>query len=365
MGCIRRLTINGVSIDLEGLANSKEFSYVKGGCGAACDKDHCQLNSKCVDDYNVYQCDCSLTPFYGYYCSLDYGASFAEQASELTYTYPNPENAAGVDIVVGFKANSADKCGGDLLKITSKDSQDFFRISINSNKKLVFSFKSSLGDGSFEINPPENEDFCDLNRHTFSLIRRNDKLNYTVDGKDKKQRTDNRLKNPFPRMQTIIVGKKGDTGFKGCLTGVKVTPFSFGKTNSAISPIKDYVYDGKTQGYTASGISANSKEKCGEEPEVPEGKPTPRDPSKRDGASPKTNPYDPTSGRRTDDDNKTAIIVVVVLILVLLLVVLLIVIYWYWARHKGEYHTHEDDDELKSTDPYIDMNTTRDRKSVV
>ncbi|PFX33213.1 EGF and laminin G domain-containing protein-like [Stylophora pistillata] len=359
VGCIRGLTINGVSIDLEGLANSKEFSYVKGGCGAACDKDQCKLNSKCVDNYNVYQCDCSLTPFYGYYCSLDYGASFAEQASELTYTYPNPENAPGVDIVVGFKANSADKCGGDLLEITSKDSQDFFRISINSNKKLVFSFKSSMGDGSFEINPPENEDFCDLNRHTFSLIRRNEKLNYTVDGKDKKQRTDNRLKNPFSRMQTIIVGKKGDTGFKGCLTGVKVTPFSFDKTNSAISPIKDYVYDGKTKGYTASGISANSKEKCGEEPEVPEGKPTPRDPSKRDGASPKTNPYDPTSGRRTDDDNKTAIIVVVVLILVLLLVVLLIVIYWYWARHKGEYHTHEDDDELKSTDPYIDMNTTR------
>lgn len=291
---------------------------------------------------------------------LDYGASFAEQESEITYTYPTPENVPGVDIVLGFKANSKDKCGGDLLKITSKDTQDFFLFSINSKKNLVVSFKSTLGDGEYEISPSKNDDFCNGNRHTFSFVRRNEKLNFTVDGKDTQEMKNNRLRNPFPRMEKIIVGKQGDTGFKGCLTGVKVTPFSFDKSHPTISPIKDYVYDGKTKNYKASGISGDSKEKCGEEPpDVPENPPTPRDPGSSGGSVQSTNPYDPTSGRRTDDDNKTAIIVIVVLILVLLLVVLLIVIYWYWARHKGEYHTHEDDEELKSTDPYIDMTTTR------
>ena len=42
-----------------------------------------------------------------------------------------------------------------------------------------------------------------------------------------------------------------------------------------------------------------------------------------------------------------------------MLVVLAIAIYWYWARHKGEYHTHEDDEELKSVDPYIDPSAPR------
>ena len=64
---------------------------------------------------------------------LDYGASFAEQESEITYTYPTPENVPGVDIVLGFKANSKDKCGGDLLKITSKGTQDFFLFSMQTN----------------------------------------------------------------------------------------------------------------------------------------------------------------------------------------------------------------------------------------
>ena len=60
-------TINGEVIDLKKKAGSAY--YVQGGCGAACKDNHCKLNSKCLDNYNVYECDCSLTPFYGYFCS--------------------------------------------------------------------------------------------------------------------------------------------------------------------------------------------------------------------------------------------------------------------------------------------------------
>ena len=61
--------INGEVIDIQSEAeNAKEGSYVKGGCGAAC-KDHaCKLGSTCTDDYNVYRCNCTMTPFYGYFC---------------------------------------------------------------------------------------------------------------------------------------------------------------------------------------------------------------------------------------------------------------------------------------------------------
>ena len=60
-------TINGEVIDLKKKAGSAY--YVQGGCGAACKDNHCKLNSKCLDNYNVYECDCSLTPFYDYFCS--------------------------------------------------------------------------------------------------------------------------------------------------------------------------------------------------------------------------------------------------------------------------------------------------------
>ena len=60
-------TINGKVIDLNKKAGSAD--YVQAGCGGACRKNQsCKLGGKCLDNYNVYECDCSLTPFYGYFC---------------------------------------------------------------------------------------------------------------------------------------------------------------------------------------------------------------------------------------------------------------------------------------------------------
>ena len=287
----------------------------------------------------------------------DKGASFSEPKSQLTYTFPTAPNVPGVDIVVGFKAKSEDSCGGDIIRITSKTDNDFFLLSLNpSNKKLKFSYRGFGGDGSFEIDPPVSS-FCDGNRHTFALSRRNDQVNYTVDGISKLPFKQDRLGTPFKSMEKLMIGKEGSTGFKGCITGVKVTRVDFGKTYPTVEPIKTCLYDGVSEGCSASGLGSDSKTKCGEEPEVPEEAPTARVVGTRAPGSTGP-PADPTAGQRKED-NKTAIIVIVVLILVLLLVVLVIVIYWYWARHKGEYHTHEDDDELKSADPYIDMTTPK------
>ena len=286
----------------------------------------------------------------------DYGASFQEKDSQLTYTFPTPDNFPGVDIVVGFKVKDKDSCGGDILEITSQNTGDRFLLSLDPvTKKLKFSYKSFNGDGSFLIDPSVGN-FCDESRHTFALSRRNKKVNYTVDGESKPAFDVDRLGKPFPKMHKIIVGRKGDTGLKACMTGVKVTPRDFGRVYPTVEPIKDYLYDGKDKDLEGSGLS---KEKCGPEPEVPKDIPTPRPVGIPDGSDNTGTGPDPTSGQRADADTRTAIIIVVVLILVLLLIVLLIAIYWYWARHKGEYHTHEDDDALKSTDPYIDMTAPR------
>ena len=179
----------------------------------------------------------------------------------------------GVDIVVGFKVDGS--CGGDILEITSQNTDEYFALRLDpTTKKLKFSYKSFGGDGSKLIGPPE-DDFCDGKRHTFALTRRNDKLNYTVDGQSQAAYTDNKLSKPFPKMEKIIIGRSGDAGFKGCITGVKVTPFGFDKVYSTAEPIKDFVYDGDTKGFEASGITRSSNEKCGTEPDTPV-IPTPR-----------------------------------------------------------------------------------------
>ena len=59
-------TINGEVQDLRKLANDAD--YVQSECGAACKQNACKQGGKCLDYYNVYYCDCSKTPFYGYFC---------------------------------------------------------------------------------------------------------------------------------------------------------------------------------------------------------------------------------------------------------------------------------------------------------
>ena len=59
-------TINGKVQNLCKLAANRD--YVECGCGAACAKHACKHGGTCLDNYNVYSCDCSKTPFYGYFC---------------------------------------------------------------------------------------------------------------------------------------------------------------------------------------------------------------------------------------------------------------------------------------------------------
>lgn len=284
----------------------------------------------------------------------DKGASFDEDNSQLIYTYPTPESVPNVDIVFGFKVKDRDSCGGDLIRIDSKDTDQHISFSlVNSGKLVRVSYKGPGGPGSFDVSPPQGRDFCS-DRHTVALSRRSQKINCTVDEVKQAIQEIDRLDGLFSKMNKITIGSKA---FKGCMTGVKVTRMQFGSEPNTVEPINDFVYDGKTEGFTATGVTKDSKAKCGPEPDVPE-IPTPRPVGQSvDSSTPL--PSAPDDGKRAQADNKTAIIVVVVLILVLLLVVLVIVIYWYWARHKGEYHTHEDDEDPKGADPYIDLTAPR------
>lgn len=140
-----------------------------------------------------------------------------------------------------------------------------------------------------------------------------------------------------------------NTVFSGCISGVKVTQF---KTSDVKLPTVDPIrmwQDGSKE-VVATAVD---KDQCG--PPFP----TPPLPTKRipDDKGPNgqrdTDAPVPAAGARTSN-SQVAIIVVVVLILVLVIIALLVLIYWYWSRHKGTYHTHEDD-ENQEAQPYIGL----------
>uniref|UniRef100_A0A3Q4H043 Contactin associated protein like 2b n=1 Tax=Neolamprologus brichardi TaxID=32507 RepID=A0A3Q4H043_NEOBR len=76
LGCMRALKINGVTFDLEEWA--KGTPGVNPGCQGHCNsyRMHCRNGGKCVEHYNGYSCDCSLTAYDGPFCTDDVGGYF-------------------------------------------------------------------------------------------------------------------------------------------------------------------------------------------------------------------------------------------------------------------------------------------------
>lgn len=69
LGCMRALRINGVTIDLKEKATL--IPGVNPGCQGHCSnyRMHCRNGGKCVEQYDGYYCDCSLTAYDGPFCS--------------------------------------------------------------------------------------------------------------------------------------------------------------------------------------------------------------------------------------------------------------------------------------------------------
>lgn len=66
---MRALKINGVTMDLE--ERAKVAAGVSPGCQGHCNSYgmHCRNGGTCVEQYNGYSCDCSLTAYDGPFCT--------------------------------------------------------------------------------------------------------------------------------------------------------------------------------------------------------------------------------------------------------------------------------------------------------
>uniref|UniRef100_A0A8C7XTA9 Contactin associated protein family member 5a n=1 Tax=Oryzias sinensis TaxID=183150 RepID=A0A8C7XTA9_9TELE len=89
LGCIRSLTVNGMSFDLE--ERAKMTPGVSAGCPGYCSgsSNLCHNRGKCIEKSNGYICDCSQSAYGGTTCNQEVSVSF-DRESSVTYTFQEP-----------------------------------------------------------------------------------------------------------------------------------------------------------------------------------------------------------------------------------------------------------------------------------
>ncbi|XP_065666075.1 contactin-associated protein-like 2 isoform X1 [Hydra vulgaris] len=110
VGCIRSLYVNGRVSNIRQIAEGQEDFGVYPGCGSACVLLNKPCNyGYCVDHYDSFSCNCSVSPFDGKYCQNEtYPRSFTSSDHFYSYDFTKG-NTTIVDriahgiFVVGFK----------------------------------------------------------------------------------------------------------------------------------------------------------------------------------------------------------------------------------------------------------------------
>ncbi|KAL0963896.1 hypothetical protein UPYG_G00315040 [Umbra pygmaea] len=89
LGCIRTLTINGVTMNLE--ERAKMTPGVSAGCPGHCSSSSslCHNRGRCIEKNSGYVCDCSQSAYGGPSCKEEVSVSF-DRESSVTYTFQEP-----------------------------------------------------------------------------------------------------------------------------------------------------------------------------------------------------------------------------------------------------------------------------------
>ncbi|KAL1021813.1 hypothetical protein UPYG_G00018400 [Umbra pygmaea] len=86
-GCIRALTLNGMTLDLE--ERAKVTPGVTPGCPGHCASSVCHNRGRCLENNSGYVCDCTHSAYAGPHCKKEVSMSF-ERESSVTFTFQMP-----------------------------------------------------------------------------------------------------------------------------------------------------------------------------------------------------------------------------------------------------------------------------------
>ena len=146
---------------------------------------------------------------------MENGVTFRAKTSYIGYNFTTTSAFLGAIFRLEFSSTS---CKGDLIIVTSRDTDNFFKISLEEEEEKVnFYYKHEDGEFNLRISLPHNETFCDGQRHSIEVKRYGKMVTYSADGGEEMQTEDTNVKIAiFSKPDQITLGGSNNK-FDGCM----------------------------------------------------------------------------------------------------------------------------------------------------
>uniref|UniRef100_A0A8C5H465 Contactin-associated protein-like 2 n=1 Tax=Gouania willdenowi TaxID=441366 RepID=A0A8C5H465_GOUWI len=354
LGCMRALKINGVTIDLN--EKAKVTPGVNQGCHGHCSKYgmHCKNGGRCIEEYNGYSCDCSLTAYDGPFCTDDVGGYF-ETGTLVRYDFqsdavrdpkslsdvgaPLEANLTQEELVFSFSTYSAPS----ILVYISSRTQDYVAVVLKHNGTLQIRY--SLGGLSEPYTVDvDHRNMANGQPHSVRITRNLKEIrlqldHYPMSTYNLPEASDtqfNLIKSIFlgkvfetGQIDPILIDRYNTPGFVGCLSRVEL---------NGIAPLKAALRSGMTAPVSTHGILVPSN--CGASPLIISPMASASDPWHMDTAG-VVFPFNENLPRVDGVDQNTVLIGGIISVVVFVVLCIMVFAIRHVFRHKGSYHTNE------------------------
>ncbi|CAK6981274.1 contactin-associated protein-like 5 [Scomber scombrus] len=246
LGCIRTLTANGVTFDLE--ERAKTAPGVSSGCPGYCggSSSLCHNRGRCIEKSSGYACDCSQSAYGGPTCKDEVSVSF-DRESSVTFTFQEPfsvmQNRSSQASSVSRGSSSSSRAREDvafsfvtsqspaMLLTVSTFSQHYIAVILARNGSLQIWYHLQR-DGSPDVFNPTLSSMADGRLHRIRIHREGKHLYIQIDqNMDRKYTLSSDAELILIRSLTLgkvtsgnfpeeVVGA-GSKGFIGCLSSVQ------------------------------------------------------------------------------------------------------------------------------------------------
>ncbi|XP_033975452.1 contactin-associated protein-like 2 [Trematomus bernacchii] len=357
LGCIRALKINGLTFDLE--ERAQVSPGVNPGCQGHCSSFgmHCRNGGKCVEQYNGYLCDCSLTAYDGPFCSDDVGGYF-ETGTLVRYDFlleaaanvlqegkslselgvRGDANLTQEELVFSFSTSSTPS----ILVYVSSRTQDYLAVVLRHNGTLQIRYSLGGLTEPYTIDV-DHRNMANGQPHSVNITRNLREIrlqldHYPVSTHFLPEASDtnfNLLKSIFlgkvfetGQIDPILIERYNTPGFVGCLSRVQL---------NGVAPLKAALRLGPAAPVITHGILVPSN--CGASPLTIFPMASASDPWHVEAAG-AVFPFKENKAKEGVDRN-SAIVGGIISIVIFTVLCIMVFVIRHMFRHKGSYHTNE------------------------
>ncbi|XP_062373361.1 contactin-associated protein-like 2b [Sardina pilchardus] len=357
LGCIRSLKMNGVTLDLEGRA--EVTPGVKPGCSGHCSSYgmHCQNGGKCLEKYNGYSCDCSLTAFDGPFCTEDVGGYF-EKETVVRYDLMSDPGASALrdgrgalsplsgeanltheELTFSFSTSNSPS----VLIYVSSRTQDYLAVVLRHNGTLQIRYNLGGLREPFTISL-DQRNMANGQPHSVNISRQGRVIQLQLDHypsvsymlPEASDTEFNLVKTIFlgrvletGQIDSVIIEKYNTPGFVGCLSRVQF---------NRIAPLKAALRSGASSTASVQGVLVESN--CGASPLTISPMSAAFDPWHPESAGAQF-PFNEERVGRDGLNRDSAIIGGIIAVVIFTILCTLVFLVRHMFRHKGSYHTNE------------------------